>query len=73
MLNDLDQYNRKIREDLLIEHDGLRFHTTWGLFSPRAVDEGSRLLLDYLELEGDAARGQGFRRGRLQRKESQAE
>jgi len=54
VLNDPDQYNRKIREDLLIEYDGLHFHTTWGLFSPRAIDDGSRLLLDYLELESDS-------------------
>ena len=54
MLNDPDQYNHKIREDLLIEYDGLEFYTTWGLFSPRAIDEGSRLLLDYLELESDS-------------------
>jgi len=51
VLNDLNQYNRKIRGDLLIEHQGLEFYTTWGLFSPRAIDDGSRLLLDYLELE----------------------
>lgn len=35
----------------MIEHDGLRLQTTWGLFSPRAVDDGSRLLLDHLSLE----------------------
>ena len=51
MLNDLDEYNRKIRQDLTVEHDGLRLKTTWGLFSPRAVDDGSRLLLDYLKPE----------------------
>ncbi|MCU0766543.1 MAG: methyltransferase [Gammaproteobacteria bacterium] len=27
-----------------------RFRTTWGLFSPRDVDAGSRLLLDHLEV-----------------------
>ena len=46
--------NRKIRDDLLIEYGGLEFYTTWGLFSPRAVDDGSRLLLDHLALEADA-------------------
>lgn len=51
MLNDLSRYNRKIRQDLKIEYRGLEFYTTWGLFSPRAIDDGSRLLLDYLELE----------------------
>lgn len=32
----------------------LRFESTWGVFSPREVDEGSRLLLDYIELTDDA-------------------
>jgi len=50
VLNDLNQYNRKIRQDLLIEHLGLEFYTTWGLFSPRQVDDGSRMLLDFLDL-----------------------
>jgi len=50
VLNDLNQYNRKIRQDLLIEHRGLEFYTTWGLFSPRQVDDGSRMLLDFLDL-----------------------
>ena len=50
MLNDLEEYNRKIRQDLLIDYRGLEFYTTWGLFSPRAIDEGSRLLLDHLEI-----------------------
>lgn len=26
------------------------FHSTWGLFSPRGIDEGTQLLIDYLEL-----------------------
>jgi 16S rRNA G1207 methylase RsmC len=29
------------------------FHTTWGLFSPKAIDEGTRLLLDHLEVAED--------------------
>ena len=53
MLNDPNEYNQKIRRDLQIEFRGLKFHTTWGLFSPRAIDEGSRMLLDYLDIEAD--------------------
>ena len=53
MLNNPTEYNRKIREDLLLEYRGLRLKTTWGLFSPRAIDAGSQLLLDHLELEPD--------------------
>lgn len=32
----------------------LKFHSTWGIFSPREVDEGSRLLLDYIDIAKDA-------------------
>ena len=50
MLNDPKQYNRNIRQDLDLEFDGLQFKTTWGLFSPKAIDDGSRLLLEHLKL-----------------------
>jgi 16S rRNA G1207 methylase RsmC len=26
------------------------FHTTWGIFSPKAIDEGTQLLIDHLEI-----------------------
>lgn len=46
-----------LRKDLVINTQlagwPLCFHTTWGLFSPRAIDEGSLLLLDYLEVRED--------------------
>jgi 16S rRNA G1207 methylase RsmC len=29
-----------------------RFHSTWGLFSPKSVDEGSQLLIDCLDASG---------------------
>jgi 16S rRNA G1207 methylase RsmC len=38
--------------DTLLGHR-LNFHTTWGLFSPRAIDEGTRLLLEHLEVRPD--------------------
>lgn len=49
---------KKLREDIVF-HETLKdqplvFHTTWGLFSPRNVDEGSRLLLKYLQPQADA-------------------
>ena len=32
----------------------LVFHSTWGLFSPRGIDDGTRALLDRMEVnEGD--------------------
>ncbi len=54
MLNDREEYNRKIRQDLRLAHAGLEFFATWGLFSPRAVDDGSRLLLEHVEIDTDA-------------------
>lgn len=47
----------RLRRDIVF-HDALlghpfTFHTTWGLFSPKAIDEGSRLLLDHLEVRPD--------------------
>ena len=35
-------------------HD-LTFHSTWGLFSPKAIDEGTDLLIKHLEVAPDAA------------------
>lgn len=55
--SDTQSYLDKIRQDIVFEEtlrgEHLRFHTTWGLFSPKAVDDGSRLLLDHLEIEPD--------------------
>lgn len=56
-MKDLKDYNQKIRQDLTLQTQQrghfLTLKTTWGLFSPRAIDEGSQLLLDYLEIEPD--------------------
>lgn len=47
-----------LRQDLTFEADlpggHYRFRTTWGLFSPRAIDDGSRLLLRHVEVAADA-------------------
>jgi 16S rRNA G1207 methylase RsmC len=47
-----------LRQDLVFTeairgHD-LTFHSRWGLFSPRGIDEGTRLLLDHLEVPPSA-------------------
>ncbi|MDJ0832718.1 MAG: methyltransferase [Gammaproteobacteria bacterium] len=55
MIKNLDEYNRQIRQDLtlnaLLRGQALTLKTTWGLFSPRAIDSGSEMLLDYLQIE----------------------
>jgi 16S rRNA G1207 methylase RsmC len=44
---------KKLKEDIVFEAElcgnHLAFHSTWGLFSPREIDEGSRLLLDHID------------------------
>ncbi len=54
---DTQAFLDKLRRDIVFS-DTLRgqylsFHTTWGLFSPKGIDEGSRLLLDHLEVKSD--------------------
>ncbi|EGV50364.1 class I SAM-dependent methyltransferase [Candidatus Endoriftia persephone] len=53
---DQDTLNR-YRQDIIFDAElcGHRFtfHTTWGIFSPREIDEGTRLLLDHLEIAAD--------------------
>lgn len=47
----------RLRQDLVIRDTLLgnmfEFHTTWGLFSPKAIDEGTRLLLEHIEVHHD--------------------
>ncbi len=50
---DLDRLRQDIVfEDELMGHHFV-FHTTWGLFSPKGIDEGTRLLLKHLEIRPD--------------------
>lgn len=49
-----DQYLQEIRKDLRFEAElcgqHLRFTSTWGIFSPREIDEGTELLLKYIQI-----------------------
>ena len=47
----LDKLRRDIEFNDTLCGRHLTFHTTWGLFSPKGIDEGSRLLLDHLEIK----------------------
>jgi len=48
---------KRLRQDIVFEDElmghRLLFHTTWGLFSPKGIDEGTRLLLRHLEVRPD--------------------
>ncbi len=56
-MKDAKNYNQKIRQDLSIisnaKGHSLTFYTTWGLFSPRVIDDGSQMLLDFLDINND--------------------
>lgn len=47
-------YLNKIREDIVFNEtlcdQSLVFHTTWGIFSPRGIDEGTALLLRHIQV-----------------------
>ncbi len=49
--------SQQLKEDIVFEvrmreHD-LTFHSTWGLFSPRKIDDGTWRLAELIELEAD--------------------
>lgn len=50
----LDTLRQDIAFDVRLRDKELRFRSTWGLFSPREIDEGTRLLLDYIDIAEDA-------------------
>ena len=54
---DPQAWMNSLREDILFTEELLgepyRFRSTWGLFSPRNVDEGSRLLLDHIRIRSE--------------------
>lgn len=45
----------KIRQDIIFSEtlckQTLTFHSTWGIFSPKSIDKGSIMLLDFLDIE----------------------
>lgn len=47
-------FDHQIRQDLSLQTiqrgHAMTLKTTWGLFSPRAIDAGSQMLLDFLEI-----------------------
>ena len=49
----LDELRQDLRFQAELRGQPLAFQTTWGLFSPKGIDEGSRLLLDYVEIAAD--------------------
>lgn len=55
---DTKDYLQKLRADIVFEQTlrghPFTFHSTWGLFSPREIDEGTRLLLKHIKVNPDS-------------------
>ena len=49
----IEQYRRDMQINTELCGVPMQFATTWGLFSPRNIDEGSRLLLDHIQVNVD--------------------
>lgn len=51
------EYFEQLRKDISFDDNlmghRLTFKTTWGLFSPKGIDNGTRLLLDHLDVKED--------------------
>lgn len=47
---ELDKLRQDIIFDTTLKGVPLTFHTTWGTFSPRNIDEGTLMLLDYMQI-----------------------
>ena len=54
MEKDIEKIRRDIVFDATLRGEPFMFHSTWGLFSPTEIDEGSRLLIDQLEVKPDS-------------------
>ncbi|HEY6736598.1 MAG TPA: methyltransferase [Candidatus Saccharimonadia bacterium] len=52
---DITSLKQDITFDATLQGKHLSFHSTWGLFSPRGIDEGTQLLAKHLKLPKDAA------------------
>jgi 16S rRNA G1207 methylase RsmC len=49
-----DELKKDIVFDAKLAGHDLTFHSTWGLFSPKQIDEGTALLVSQLEIAKDA-------------------
>ena len=54
MEKDLEKIRRDIVFTEMIGGEEFTFHSTWRLFSPTEIDEGTKLLLDHVEIKPDS-------------------
>lgn len=49
-MSDIDNLRADIIFEDCLREQSLTFHSTWGIFSPREIDQGTRLLLRYVDI-----------------------
>ncbi|HIO97209.1 MAG TPA: methyltransferase domain-containing protein [Leucothrix sp.] len=49
----LAEYRKDITFSETLCDQTLKFHSTWGIFSPREIDSGTRLLMQYIKIDAD--------------------
>jgi 16S rRNA G1207 methylase RsmC len=49
----LDQYRQDIKFSATLCGHTLNYQSTWGIFSPREIDAGTHLLMNYIEINPD--------------------
>ena len=49
----LAEYRKDIAFSETLCDQTLKFHSTWGIFSPREIDSGTRLLMQYIKIDAD--------------------
>jgi len=49
----IEQYRKDMQINTELCGMPMQFATTWGLFSPRTIDDGSQLLLDHIQVNTD--------------------
>jgi 16S rRNA G1207 methylase RsmC len=49
----LDEYRQDIKFTAKLCDQTLNFTTTWGIFSPRGIDDGTELLMKHIEINAD--------------------
>mgnify|MGYP001603298017 CR=1 FL=1 len=54
MRKDIAELKRDIVFSASLQEREFTFHTTWGLFSPTRIDQGSKMLLEYIQFAPDA-------------------
>ena len=49
----LNEYRKDIKFSETLCNQTLNYQTTWGIFSPREIDSGTKLLMKYIEINPD--------------------